>query len=165
MARLGMLDQVRSYASSALSSAIYSVALDEHFATVFEHLVCCLGGLGVSAAADWAGLKPMALPKALGRALADGWRWSGPDLSTCIGASLGADNCGTWAPNVPLIHSGRQRSRTARSASLTMPLRAARRPAAAPSQPGANGGATINPSQGASTFTSAIPPGAAPACL
>lgn len=60
------------------------------------------GGLGASAAADWAGLKPLALPKILGRALIGAGAGAGL-TSRVLGTSLGTETVTLAASNIPTI--------------------------------------------------------------
>jgi hypothetical protein len=147
---LGNAGSGSSYASAAYQ-ALYSL-LWTNISQPSSNAWCAVsGGLGVSAAADWAGLKPLALPKALGRALAIGGAGSGL-TSRVHGSSLGAENVSLGTGNLPsftpsgtITNGGISISHNAITGSTTT--------GGGGFPAGSNGGATINPSQNTSTFT------------
>ncbi|WP_038950368.1 hypothetical protein [Bradyrhizobium genomosp. III] len=109
------------------------------------------GGLGVSAAADWAGLKALALPKALGRALAISGAGSGLTvrlLGANVGAesvSLGTGNLPTFTPSGTISNGSISISHNAIAGSSTT--------GGGGFACGGNSGASISASQGTTTFS------------
>lgn len=60
------------------------------------------GGLGVSAATDWAGLKPLILPKTLGRVLGNAGNGGSTGLTArALGSSFGAETATLITANLP----------------------------------------------------------------